>query len=85
MRFEILVALAVFISAIFFAIGYALDIGRASNITPQYTYIDVIYFFGALFFLVYSALNFYMVVKFPRQTTDQTKSWIDYFVSLIKR
>lgn len=67
MKLDVWVATVVLVSAIFFVIGYALNIGRASEISPKFIYIDVIYFFGYFFFLLYAILNFYQAVKYPRE------------------
>ena len=43
MKLDILVAVAVVLSSLFFVIGYALNLERASTLFTEYFYIDLLF------------------------------------------
>jgi len=66
MPLDLWIAIAVLLAALFYAVGYALNIKKDSEKAPEFVYIDVIYFIGSLFFVVYAGLRFYEAVNYPQ-------------------
>lgn len=78
MRLDIWVSLAVVLSAVFFTLGYAFNVGRAEETSSKFAFIDFLYFVGSLFFFAYASLNLYQAIKYPRADhqgiTEQLRS-----------
>lgn len=63
MNIELLIAISVFLTAVFFFAGYTADALRIYNTGGNYLYIAILYVIGSFFFLLYSVFLLYKAIS----------------------